>query len=432
MSSEIAVSVRNLTKTYRTFAHPGDRLKQALTFGRVSFHRRFTALEDVSFDVKRGEILGIIGRNGSGKSTLLQLICGILKPTAGSVQVNGRVSALLELGSGFNPEFTGRENVFFQGAIMGLSREEMAARFDDIAAFADIGEFIDQQVRTYSSGMYVRLAFAVSIHMMPDILVIDEALAVGDAGFQNKCLAAIKRFRDNGAAILLVSHDMGAVRAICDRAALIRAGRLMVMGSSGEVCDDYLRDIRVGETGAASTSSVPRVDGNSQLPSGFRMDETFMSTAASRYGEGSVKVTAVEVLNEGEFPIEVVEFDQLVKIRIHLLSKKDVEANIAYQLRDRTLTPILSSSALLIEGKLVSMSAQTGLILDFSTRLPVLKGHYSILVQVFIPNEKGKGPVFLDVIEHAAKVEVLPRSSHQFWSKVYLKNELTTHECSRE
>ncbi|PKO58767.1 MAG: ABC transporter ATP-binding protein, partial [Betaproteobacteria bacterium HGW-Betaproteobacteria-17] len=205
MSSDIAISVRNLSKTYRIFGHPGDRIKQALTLGRVPFHREFTALKDVSFEIKKGETVGIIGRNGSGKSTLLQLLCGILKPSSGSVTVNGRVSALLELGAGFNPEFTGRENVYFQGALMGFTRRQMEERFDDIAAFADIGEFVDQPVRMYSSGMFVRLAFAVAIHMEPEILVVDEALGVGDAAFQSKCFQRISAIREGGGSILLVT-----------------------------------------------------------------------------------------------------------------------------------------------------------------------------------------------------------------------------------
>jgi ABC-type polysaccharide/polyol phosphate transport system ATPase subunit len=187
MRSDAVISVNKLTKTYRIFGHPGDRIKQALTFGRMRFHREFTALKDVSFEIKKGETIGIIGRNGSGKSTLLQLICGILKATAGSVQVNGRIVALLELGAGFNPEFTGTENVYFQGALMGFTRAQMDERFDGIADFAEIGEFIDQPVRTYSSGMFVRLAFSTAMHLNPEILVVDEALAVGDAGFQQKC-----------------------------------------------------------------------------------------------------------------------------------------------------------------------------------------------------------------------------------------------------
>lgn len=429
MSSEIVVSVHNLTKTYRIFAHPGDRLKQALTFGRVPFHRRFTALEDVSFDVKRGEIVGIIGRNGSGKSTLLQLVCGILKPTAGSVRVNGRVSALLELGSGFNPEFTGRENVFFQGAIMGLSREEMAARFDDIAAFADIGEFIDRQVRTYSSGMYVRLAFAVAINVMPDILVVDEALAVGDIGFQNKCLAAVKRFRDNGTAILLVSHDMGTVRAVCDRAAFVRAGRLTAMGAPGKVCDDYLRDIRMGETEAVSASPAYHLlDENIRIPSGFRMDEAFINIAASsRYGDGAVKITAVEILNEGGYPVKTVQFNQLVKICIHVLPVKNTEVNILYQLRDSTSTPILSGSTLFSEGKFVPVVEGKGLIVEFTTHLPVMKGQYSVLVQI-AGRDNLDNPVFLNVVECAATVEVLPRIPYPVRSKAHVETRLVIRE----
>lgn len=216
--NDIAISVKNLTKTYRIFGHPGDRIKQALTLGRVRFHREFTALKDVSFEIRKGETVGIIGRNGSGKSTLLQLICGILKPTTGSVLVNGRVTALLELGAGFNPEFTGRENVYFQGALMGFTRGQMDKRFNGIAAFADIGEFIDQPVRTYSSGMFVRLAFASAIGFDPDILVIDEALAVGDSAFQAKCMIYLKSIQARADSIILfVSHDMVATQNLCTR-----------------------------------------------------------------------------------------------------------------------------------------------------------------------------------------------------------------------
>jgi len=242
MHSDIAISVKNLTKTYRIFGHPGDRIKQALTFGRARFHREFTALQDVSFEIKKGETVGIIGRNGSGKSTLLQLICGILKPTSGEVQVNGRISALLELGSGFNPEFTGRENVYFQGAVMGLTKKEMDDRFDDIAAFADIGDFIDQPVRTYSSGMYVRLAFAVAVSVEPDILVVDEALAVGDIGFQQKCFERIREMREAGTTIFLVSHDTLFMRNFGDTVIYLNHGQIKNMGDPETVGEGYIRD----------------------------------------------------------------------------------------------------------------------------------------------------------------------------------------------
>lgn len=243
MCSDVAISVRNLTKTYRIFGHPADRLKQAFTLGRMRLHREFTALQDVSFEIKKGETVGIIGRNGSGKSTLLQLLCGILKPTSGEVKVNGRISALLELGSGFNPEFTGRENVYFQGAVMGIPKEEMDAQFDEIAAFADIGEFIDQPVRLYSSGMYVRLAFSTAIHTTPDILVVDEALAVGDEPFQRKCFERIHRIHERGGTIIYVSHNMESVIELCDYALLMEHGCLTASGKPKSVVASYLKNL---------------------------------------------------------------------------------------------------------------------------------------------------------------------------------------------
>ena len=239
MRSDIAISVKNLTKTYRIFGHPGDRIKQALTMGRMKFHKEFIALQDISLEIKRGETVGIIGRNGSGKSTLLELICGILKPTSGTVQVNGRVSALLELGAGFNPEFTGRENVYFQGAVMGIGKEEMELRFDDIATFADIGEFIDQPVRTYSSGMYVRLAFAVAVHADAEIVVVDEALAVGDEAFQRKCFSRLSALREEGTTILFVSHSAAAVTELCSGAVLLENGEILAIGSPKSLVDRY-------------------------------------------------------------------------------------------------------------------------------------------------------------------------------------------------
>ena len=242
-SDDIAISVRSLGKTYRLFGHPGDRIKQFLSLGMKKYHNEFTALHDVSFDIKKGETVGIIGRNGSGKSTLLQLICGILKPTAGSVKVNGRISALLELGAGFNPEFTGRENVYFQGAVIGISKEEMDARFDEIAAFADIGEFIDQPVRTYSSGMFVRLAFSVAVHVAPEILIVDEALGVGDTEFQERSISFMKAMQQKGVTILFVSHSIPAVRSFCQRTVWLEHGTVNLTGDASDVCIAYQEEI---------------------------------------------------------------------------------------------------------------------------------------------------------------------------------------------
>jgi ABC-type polysaccharide/polyol phosphate transport system ATPase subunit len=241
---DIAISVHNLGKMYYLYDCPQDRLKQAFLWGRKKLYREFWALRDVSFEVRRGEALGIIGRNGAGKSTLLQILAGTLPPTTGEVQIRGRVAALLELGSGFNPEFTGRENVYLNGAILGFSREEMDERFDEIAAFADIGDFIDQPVKLYSSGMFVRLAFAVQACVEPDILIVDEALAVGDIGFQRKCYRYIETLKNEfETTIVLVTHDTNAVGNYCDGAMLLSGGEAIHTGSPKLIIELYHKQI---------------------------------------------------------------------------------------------------------------------------------------------------------------------------------------------
>jgi lipopolysaccharide transport system ATP-binding protein len=236
--SEIAISLKNVSKCFNRYAHPVDRLKEILLPGRT-YAQEFWALRDINLEVLKGHTVGIIGRNGSGKSTLLQIIAGTLTPTSGSIEVHGRIGALLELGSGFNPEFTGRENVFLNGAILGLSRQEMEQRFDNIAAFADIGDFIDQPVQTYSSGMVVRLAFGVSVNIEPDILIIDEALAVGDEAFQRKCFARLKSIQERGGTILFVSHSAPSVIGLCSSAVLVDRGEHLLTSTPKEVVAKY-------------------------------------------------------------------------------------------------------------------------------------------------------------------------------------------------
>ena len=239
MSSEIAIRVENLSKCFQIYDKPRDRLLQMLRRGRKQYFREFWAVKDVSFEIKKGETVGIIGSNGSGKSTLLQMICGTLNPTGGTVQTQGRVAALLELGSGFNPEFTGRENVYLNATVLGLSTAEIDARFDAIAAFADIGNFLDQAVKTYSSGMMVRLAFAVAINVDPEILIVDEALSVGDELFQRKCFSRIEAIRASGATILFVSHSGSTIVDLCDRAVLLDGGTKLAMGQPKKIVGRY-------------------------------------------------------------------------------------------------------------------------------------------------------------------------------------------------
>lgn len=239
MSSEVVLKVQNIGKRYEIYEVPHHRLMQTLFRGRKQFYKEFWALKGVSFELKKGECLGIIGRNGSGKSTLLQVIAGTLAPTTGSVSVNGKVAALLELGSGFNPEFTGRENVYLNGTIMGFSRVEMDKKFDEIAAFADIGEYIEQPVRTYSSGMQMRLAFSVATVHRPEVLIVDEALSVGDTFFQHKSFDRIRQFSKQGTTLLIVSHDASAIKSICHRAIFLDEGNPVMQGHPEAVLDYY-------------------------------------------------------------------------------------------------------------------------------------------------------------------------------------------------
>jgi len=239
--TKIALSVLGVSKRYRLFASPQERVKEALHPFRRTYHREFWALRNITFEIVQGETVGILGRNGSGKSTLLQLICSVSSPTFGSVSVNGRIAALLELGAGFNPQFTGRANVILSGTIMGVPRHEMLKRLPAIEAFADVGHFFDQPVKTYSSGMFVRVAFAVAINVDPDILVIDEALAVGDAKFQHKCFQKFAEFKRAGKTIIVVSHALDMITAHCDRALLIDSGHLISDGGPQEVVDQYIK-----------------------------------------------------------------------------------------------------------------------------------------------------------------------------------------------
>lgn len=254
MSSEIAIKVENLSKGYQIYDRPRDRLKQfvlprlrrAVNVAPKQYFRDFWALKDVSFEVKKGETVGIIGRNGSGKSTLLQMICGTLNPSSGTIQTHGRVAALLELGSGFNPEFTGRENIYLSSSLLGLTQEQTDERFERMAAFADIGTFIDQPIKTYSSGMFVRLAFAVIAHVDADILVIDEALAVGDAFFVQKCMRFLREFVRRGT-LIFVSHDVGAVLSLCESAIWLQEGRLRAVGSPKALINGYMQALYEGK-----------------------------------------------------------------------------------------------------------------------------------------------------------------------------------------
>src|SRR5580658_2443890 len=251
------ISARKLSKMYRMYAKPSAHLAEMLSLGRRSYHREFWALRDISFDLERGQTLGLIGPNGSGKSTLLEMVTGILAPTTGRVRTHGRIAALLELGAGFNPEFTGRENVFLNGEIMGLPRAEIERNFPKIAAFAEIGDFMEQPVKTYSTGMLVRLAFSAAIHVDPDILVVDEALSVGDAIFSNRCVQKFQELKARGVTVLLVSHDLGLVKLLSDRAMLLYQGEMLAEGDPNDVINRYIGMVLEREKSAQPVIAPP-------------------------------------------------------------------------------------------------------------------------------------------------------------------------------
>ena len=264
--NETIISVENINKIYNLYNKPIDRMKEALSFTRKSYHQDHYALKDVSFTVNKGENMGIMGVNGSGKSTLLKIITGLLTPSNGMVDVRGKVSALLELGAGFNPEFTGMENIYLNGTMMGFSREEIEGKIDSILAFADIGEFITQPIKTYSSGMFARLAFAVAINVEPDILIIDEVLAVGDTRFQIKCMNKMKQMMGEGTTVLFVAHDINAIRRFCSRAIWLNQGKVMMDGDVNSVADAYLGFLKVGEVVLEEERQNERLDTIVQLP----------------------------------------------------------------------------------------------------------------------------------------------------------------------
>ena len=312
--NDLAIDVRGISKCYQIYERPSDRLKQAL-YPRVQsvvgisvskYYREFTALRDITFSVKRGEAVGIIGRNGSGKSTLLQLICGTLAPTAGEIETNGRIAALLELGSGFNPEFSGRENVFMNGAILGLSEAEISDRYNRIVEFSEIGDFIDQPVKTYSSGMFMRLAFAVQAHIDASIVIIDEALTVGDVFFRQKCYARLDQLREAGAAILLVSHSMPDIEQYCERAVLLDHGVVRFIGPSSEAARHYYLMNQPKRAGVEQAIAID-ADREPICEPGFDRPspEAFLDlTGRSQVGDGRVRCTGVALCDVNGQPCD--------------------------------------------------------------------------------------------------------------------------------
>jgi ABC-type polysaccharide/polyol phosphate transport system ATPase subunit len=409
---DVMVIVRDVGKMYRIYDRPVDCLKEMLVsrLGR-RYGREFWALRQVSFELKRGEWLGVIGRNGSGKSTLLQIIAGTLAPTEGEVRVNGRVSALLELGSGFNPEFTGRENVFVNASILGLSRQQIEARFDEIAAFADIGAFLDQPVKLYSSGMLVRLAFAVTVGLEPDALLIDEALAVGDVFFRQKCYRRLQRLRERGCSLILVSHSTVDVEQYCDRALLLDGGTVRFLGSAPEAVKHYYlieqldlarqfatprrpADAGAGsgvEPGGATAhgsggSAAPWSDDDAWPPVGAFLD----ISRAPQVTNGWARCTAVAIGDGGGAPSRVFQQGERATFFYEFELDRDIEVPIGGVVIQSDRGIIVHGKATLQYGSEVPTSVKRGSRLRFiqQIKLDISPGQYSFEVGLAMLTEE--------------------------------------------
>jgi len=407
-SDNTSIRVSNLSKCYEIYNSPHDRLKQFVLprlkrlIGKTpkTYFREFWALKEISFEVKKGETVGIIGRNGSGKSTLLQIICGTLTPTSGSIETKGRIGALLELGSGFNPEFTGRENVYFNASLLGLSKKEIDNRFDNIAAFADIGQFIDQPVKTYSSGMYVRLAFAVIAHVDADILVVDEALSVGDAVFTQKCMRFIRSFKENGT-LIFVSHDVSSVQNLCTEGIWLKNGRIEKIGTAKSVSEAYLQYTLQEIYGEESKLNPIGLNSVNSEVCTEKTDQDLKHSPTINYGAvASIKdnINAAKGWNTGQADIVsvsltqlspgregLIEGGELVRMTVRAKANEPLQHPIlGFLVRDRLGQDLFGENTLpFTECFPTKISA--GMVFEgvFKFRLPMLpNGQYAVMASV--------------------------------------------------
>jgi lipopolysaccharide transport system ATP-binding protein len=435
--SQIAIKADSLSKCYHIYATPRDRLKQFFMPGlrrmlglpEKPYARDFWAVRDVSFDVERGQTVGIIGRNGSGKSTLLQIICGTLTPTGGSVEVNGRVAALLELGSGFNPEFTGRENVYLNGSVYGLSRDSIDARMKSILDFADIGDFIDQPVKTYSSGMFVRLAFSVVMHVDPEILVVDEALSVGDAFFQSKCAAAIRAMIKKGTTVLFVSHDTHSVKSLCSKAILMDAGRIIAYGDSADVVEKYYSS-RVG-TGSPSAlaSGIGSKHSSSLSRNSVGDTSAFLKRADyQRVQNGKVSFVNVSLLDEAGCEISVAEFRQRVTLRMVIEAIDELPClGVAYHIRDMKGVELVYSDTGVENGShLRDLVPGRLYVIDWTFNAALQDGEYNFSAMASIPLDMQVGQVEVcDFVPFALQFRVARGMNLPIYAATHWENDLS-------
>jgi lipopolysaccharide transport system ATP-binding protein len=368
-----AVEFQGVSKSYAIYESPGDRLRELLSFNRLQRHRNFQALQDLSFEVKRGETFCIVGENGSGKSTMLQMVAGILQPTTGNVTVNGRVSALLELGAGFNPEFSGRDNVYLNGSILGLTTKQIDQRYGDIEEFAEIGDFINQPVKTYSSGMVVRLAFAVAINVDPEILLVDEALAVGDIYFRQRCMRKVHELRSRGVTIMFVSHATADVKAVGDRVMWLDHGKLIEVGEPDRVISKYLAAMVQKDSRYLQHQAHEHIE----RPEGVRVRAPevveHIPNIDHRYGDERARVIGIAVLNEHGEALHQIDPATRIVLRISVRADEYVAMpNVGFMMRNQLGVDFSGTNTIREGYQLEPMQAGDVYTVDFHLDLPEL------------------------------------------------------------
>ena len=409
--SEIAISLKNVSKCFKRYTRPAERLKEILVPGKSRVDE-FWALKDISLEVPKGETLGVVGRNGSGKSTLLQILAGTLTPTTGEVSVKGRISALLELGSGFNPEFTGRQNVFFNGRLLGLSQREIEEKFDDIAAFADIGDFIEQPVKTYSSGMFVRLAFAVAVNVDPEILIVDEALAVGDIVFQHRCMRRMRDLMDRGVTTLFVSHDSGAIKTLCNSAIMLHDGVIHTAGLPNAVIIEYIKTVTELELEITQTEveshEQQKAAINSQIAEDIDKQQSSLQENKTRRGNRKALIEDVKLLNSyGEYcgDSPVFGFNEEVMLAVEVKVYEPLkECIVGFFICDKNGNEIIGSNTFEENHPIGKLEPGETITINFQFRLPLRPASYSLTVA----GAENYTAISFDWIDNAMVFQVLP------------------------
>ncbi len=393
---EYAISVKDVTKVYRLYDRPIDRLKESLSVSHKSYHKDFFALNTISFAVEKGQTVGIIGTNGSGKSTILKIITGVLTPTSGQVEVKGKISALLELGAGFNMDYTGIENIYMNGTMMGYSKKEMDEKLQEILDFAEIGDFVYQPVKTYSSGMFVRLAFALAINVEPEILIVDEALSVGDVFFQAKCYRRMEEIRKSGTTILMVTHDMGSIIKYCDKVVLLNKGEFIAEGSAGQMVDMYKkilagkldslmeelqqeRETVLNEVsqGAAEEEEIPMSDFSAGIHDGLMKEQITINENRTEYGDGRAEIYDLGLFDQRGNLTNLLLKGEMFTIREHIRFHASIESPIfTYTIKDKKGTELSGTNTMYEGTEIMPVKDGDEYKVEFKQKMTLQGGEY--------------------------------------------------------